>query len=432
VRPDRSRRGPLRVCFLTHYFPPEVGAPQTRIELLARTLAAGGAEVSVHTCFPHYPDGVIRPPYRNRPWLVERRAGIPVVRSLVYPAANRGFGRRLLNHGSFALSALATAPLTGPIDVLVGETPPLFTAAAGAAYAALKHAAYVVNVADRWPASAVELGMLRNRAAIGAASALERWVYRHADLIVAPTEGIVDALAGVPEANGKCRRVWPVVDVDRFAWQESASRGSGPLRVLFAGTVGLAQGLDVLVEASRLAGPDVVQTTIAGDGADAQRIAAIVRERGVANVRMLGAVDAHLVPRLYAESDASAVLLRDLQIFRGALPTKMLEGMAAGRPLLLAARGESARLVQDAAAGIVVAPGDPDALADACRRLQSDAQLRRDLGRAGRRYAEAHFGTARAAEQWVDRLDEAVTRHRAARAGSRRSRRAAAARCRGD
>jgi glycosyltransferase involved in cell wall biosynthesis len=395
----------LRVCFLTHYYPPEVGAPQTRIELLARTLAADGADVWVHTGFPHYPSGVVQPPFRNRPWRLERRAGVQVARSAVYPAPNRGFARRLANHASFALSAIATAPLTGPCDVVVAETPPLFTAAAGVAYAALKRAALVVNVADRWPASAIALGALRDRRAIAAAEALERWVYRHAQLIAAPTDGIVAAVDGLPEARGKTRRTWPVVDLARFDPCPPHDSG-GPLQLLFAGTVGLAHGLDVLVEASRLAGPEVVETTIAGDGADAERVRGLVRDRGVGNVRMLGTVAADRVPGLYAGADASAVLLRDLPIFRGALPTKMLEALAAGRPLLLSAGGEAARLLTDAGGGIVVAPGDPAALADGCRRLHSDPALRAELGAAGRRFAEQRFGAAQAAREWGALLDE--------------------------
>ena len=400
----------MRVCFLTHYFPPEVGAPQTRIDLLARALAARGAKVSVHTCFPHYPSGVVAAPYRNRPWLIERRGQVTVVRSAVYPAANRGFARRLVNHSSFALSALGTARLTGPADVVIGETPPLFTAAAGAVYAALKRAAYVVNVADRWPASAVELGALRDRHAIAAASAMERWVYERADLILAPTEGIVRSLAQVAEAADKVRRVWPVVDLARF--DPSSPDGDGPLRLLYAGTVGLAHGLDVLIEASRLAGPEVVQTTIAGDGADAPRIEAIIRQRRVANVKMLGAVAAERVADLYRQCDASVVLLRDLPIFAGALPTKMLESMAAGRPLLLSARGEAAQLLERAGAGLVTAPGDPAALAEACRLLRSDPAMRRALGGAGRVYAEEHFGAQRAVAQWTRQLSDALVAHR--------------------
>jgi glycosyltransferase involved in cell wall biosynthesis len=402
----------VRVCFLTHYFPPEVGAPQTRIALLAGWLEAAGIDIVVHTCFPHYPTGAIPPPYRNQLWMRERRDGVPIVRSAVYPAPNRGFARRLANHASFALSALLTSPATGALDVVVAESPPLFTAASGAAYAASKGATFVLHVADRWPASAVQLCALHNRQAIAAATALERWVYRRADLILAPTAGIVAALDELPTAAGKTRRVWPVVDLDRFSSAPPVDRG-GPLRLLFAGTLGLAHGLDTLVEASRLGGPDVVQTTIAGDGADRARIAALAES--ASNVRMLGIVPSEQIPRLYADCDASAVLLRDLPLFAGALPTKMLEAMAAARPLVLAARGEAVRLLEQAGGGVSVAPGDAQALAEVLRRMNLDPGLRTALGQAGRRYVEANFGAQRAADDWIRNLTDAVDRHERSR-----------------
>src|SRR5262245_60783056 len=121
---------PMRVTLLTHYYPPEVGAPQARLSALARGLSRRGVEVTVHTGFPHYPDGVIQPPYRNRPWLKEDADGVRVLRSAVYPAPNRGFGRRIANHVSFALSALASSPAGGAADAVIVETPPLLLAGA--------------------------------------------------------------------------------------------------------------------------------------------------------------------------------------------------------------------------------------------------------------------------------------------------------------
>jgi colanic acid biosynthesis glycosyl transferase WcaI len=405
----------VRICFLTHYFPPEAGAPQTRIDLLARMLAAHGDTVTVHTGFPHYPSGVIPDPYHNRPWQRERRDGITIVRSAVYPAANRGFGRRLTDHATFGLGALATAALSGAVDVVVGETPPLFTAAAGVAYAASKRAAYVVNVADRWPESAVQLGALRNPRVIAAAAALERFTYRHADLVTAPTQGIVAALQSVPEAGSKARRLWPVVDLGRFSSLRTVrlDQSGSPLRLLYAGTVGMAQDLEVLIRASKLAGADVVQTTIVGDGADAERLREVIATQRVDNVALLGPVPAARVPGLYATADAAAVLLRDLPIFTGALPTKLLEAMAAATPVLLAGRGESAQLVGAARAGVVVAPGSVAGLADGIRALAADPASRLTLGRAGRAYAEAHFGAERAGEAWAAALTDAVAAHRA-------------------
>lgn len=132
----------------------------------------------------------------------------------------------------------------------------------------------------------------------------------------------------------------------------------------------------------------------------------------VSNVALLGPVAAARVPSFYAAADAAAVLLRDLPIFTGALPTKLLEAMAAATPVLLAARGESAHLVAGAGAGAVVAPGSVTALADAIRALAADPANRLRLGRAGRVYADAHFGADRAGEAWAAALTDAVAAHR--------------------
>jgi glycosyltransferase involved in cell wall biosynthesis len=393
----------LRAVFLTHYYPPEAGAPQARISALAAGLAGLGWEVTIHTGFPHYPAGRVMAPYRNRPLLRERgRAGERIVRSAIYPTANRGFARRLANHLSLCGSALATAPASGAADVVVAESPPLFLAGAGVAYAAAKRAPLVVNVADRWPASAVELGALADARAIAAAEALERWIYSHAAAITVPTEGLARDLGAQPAAAGKVHRLAPAVDVARYAELEPAPAGEGPLRVLYAGTVGLAHGIGTLLEAARLAGPDVVEVTIAGGGAEADRLAGALP----GNVRVRGVVPSEQVPGLYAGADAGVVLLRDLPIFAGALPTKLLECLAAGRPALLSARGEAAALVERSGAGLVTAPEDPAALAGAFRRLHSDPALRARLGAAGREEA-ARFDRPASVRAWVELLQRA-------------------------
>jgi glycosyltransferase involved in cell wall biosynthesis len=393
----------VRICFLTHYYPPEVGAPQARISALARELAARGAEVTVHTGFPHYPDGVVPDPYSVRPFLRESDGEVKVVRTAVYPTANRGFGRRIANHASLAASALAGAALTGPADVVVCESPPLFLAGAAIPYARAKRAALLLNVADRWPASAVELGALSDRRAIAAAEWLERAAYRAADAISVPTEGLVEDVESVPEARGKVVRLGPSVDVERF---DPAPVEGGPvLRVLYAGTIGLAQGLDTLFEAARHAGPERVEVTVAGDGADAPELRERFARGGISNVRMLGGVPHGRVPALYAAADASVVLLRDRPIFAGALPTKMLEAMAAGRAIVLSARGESARVLEGCGAGIVVNPEDPEALARAFGELAGDVDRLRSLGRAGRRCATERFSRGRVVDAWYGVLE---------------------------
>jgi glycosyltransferase involved in cell wall biosynthesis len=401
----------MRLRILTHYYPPEVGAPQVRLAALAHGLARAGAEVTVHTGFPHYPDGEIKPPYRNRPFQVEEVDGVRVMRSWVYAAPNRGFGRRLANHASLAASALTAAPAGGPADVLLVETPPLLLAGGAVAYARAKRARLVLNVADLWPDSAVEMGTLSSQRAIAAARRVERAAYSEAAAIACPTEGIFAALRQRPESAGKAALMRPAVDLSRFDPAMSSAAANGlagvdgtqPLRVLYAGTVGLAHGLgtllDTAAELERRPGTPRVAVTIAGDGAEAPALRARLAGGDPAGVRMLGAVPAERIPSLYAEHDAAVVMLRDLPIFEGALPTKMLEAMAAGRPVVLAARGEAAHLVESEGCGVVVPPEDPRALAAALASLAADPAGRTAMGAAGRRAAERDFGR----EAWLHR-----------------------------
>lgn len=360
--------------------------------------------VTVHTGFPHYPDGRILAPYANRPWKVEDHDGVRVVRSAVAAVPNRGFVPRLLDHTAFSLSSLATVGLTGATDVVVVESPPLFLASSAVPYARAKRARLVLNVSDLWPESAVELGALTRPRMIEAAHRLARFAYRHAHTITVPTDGMRAALEGLPESAGKVHHMPPSVDAGSFAMEPP--RRSGPLRVLYAGTVALAQGLGTLVEAARRAGPEVVSVTIAGSGLMVEELREHVRRREASNVEVVGAVPPSAVPDLYARADVGAVLLRDLPIFRDALPTKLFESLAAGRPVALSAAGESARFVTENGAGLVVPPEDPDALATVFRELrdQSDEQFG-SLSDAARRCAKAH-DRAEATTRWLRLLQD--------------------------
>ena len=286
----------------------------------------------------------------------------------------------------------------------------------------------MLHIADLWPDSAVEMGTLGSPRAIAAARRLERAAYRQAAAIACPTEGIFAALESRPESAGKAALTRPAVDLERFdlamARSKSAAANDGgeeeggrrPLRVLYAGTVGLAHGLGTLLDAAEeldrraaaRGGEADLAVTIAGDGADAPALRARLAAGGPAGVRMLGAVPAERVPALYAESDVAVVMLRDLPIFEGALPTKMLEAMAAARPVVLAARGEAARLVEAEGCGLVVAPEDPRALAGALETLAADPARRAAMGAAGRAAAERDFGR----EAWLERWHELLSRSR--------------------
>ena len=387
---------------ITHYFHPEVGAPQTRLLESARLLRSHGHAVTVLTCFPNYPDGVIPQAYRGHLVLRECLDGIDVVRSAVYPAPNRGFARRLVNHASSAVSAVVASPAVGRFDVAIAESPPLFTAVAAGVVARMRRAPLVLNVADLWPESAVQLGALRNPLAIRAACSLERFAYAHASAITVPTPGIRQMLLQAGQPPEKVIYLPNAVQVERF--QIRGEPASAVRRIVYCGTVGMAQGVGTLLDAARLLEQSgQFGFEIVGDGAERLELEKRARSLGLNTVTFVGRSAREEVPERIAMADAAVISLRNLALFEDALPTKLLEYMAAGKPVIAAASGQVARLVEATGCGIACAPEDPGAMASAIKSLAADPSQAYEMGLCGRRYVEAHLSR----EQFVERLEEA-------------------------
>jgi glycosyltransferase involved in cell wall biosynthesis len=406
----------LRVTFLTHYFPPEVGAAQSRLIELATRLVQAGEQVTVVTGFPNYPTGEIPPAYRGRWFMEEHMNGIRVLRTWVFATRNKGFFKRILNHISFVLSAPTAVPRLGKTDVIYVQSPPLLVGVPALAFNRLRRAPFVFNVSDIWPQSAIELGALRNPLAIRAAEWLERHLYRRAARITVATPGILERLAarGVPRE----KLVLLTNGVDTAAYQPGPPQAGlarqlgldGHKVFLYAGTLGLSQGLDTVLEAAKLTrDPDVLYVLL-GDGADKGALVAKAEAEQIANVRFLPSQPKESMPGLLNLAYASLIPLRRLDLFKAALPSKMFESMAVGKPLVAGLWGEGADLVTQARCGLVVEPENPGALRDAVVKLVADPASARAMGDNGRRYVTEHYDRARIATRLREVLREVASR----------------------
>ena len=396
----------MKLLILTPYFPPEVGAPQTRLYELAVRLVRRGHEVTVLTGFPNYPSGVIPEGYRGKVRMEEAMEGIRIVRTWIYATPNKGFYKRILNHLSFMVSSAWTGLGLERHDLMIVESPPLFDGLSGVFLRALKRMPTAFYIADLWPQSAVELGMLRNPLLVKVAEGIERFIYRHSDRLLAITRGIeenlhaaghehvfflpnaVDTSAFHPDLDGSALRERLNL-ADRFV-------------VLYAGTHGLQQKLETLVEAARILEKRSLPVTVlmVGDGADKDNL--VRMGAGVSTLRFLDSVPKREVPEWVAVCDAYAIVLRDIPLFRGARPCKMFEPMAAGKPLVASIMGEAEQMIRESEAGIIVPPESPEPLADAIEQLFHDRELGRRLGAGGRRYVVEHLDR----EHVVDRFEE--------------------------
>jgi glycosyltransferase involved in cell wall biosynthesis len=384
---------------VTHYFPPEIGAPQARLSETARAWAADGLDVTVLTGMPNHPTGVIPPEYRGARLRTERIDGYRVLRTWLYATPNEGVVRKTLCHLSFMVTSVALGGWrTGPCDVVVVSSPTFFPLGSAWLLARLRRARLVVEVRDLWPAIFEQLGVLTNRRVLGVLERLELAAYRAADTVVTVTEGFRDDIVrrGIPA--GKVHVVRNGVDIDRFHPDTVAPPGlrtrlgasDGQILVLYIGAHGISHGLTSLADAAARLADAPVRFAFVGEGAEKRRLADHVRALGLANTALHDGVPRERVPGMVAAADICVVPLRDVPMFDTFIPSKMFELLAAGRPVIGAVRGEAARILV-AAGQVVVPPEDPEALAGAVARLAADPARRSRMARDGRAHVERHF-----------------------------------------
>lgn len=403
----------MKILFISHYFPPEVNAPANRTFEHARRWVADGHEVTVITGVPNHPKGQIFPGYENR-WIQEERCdGIRVIRTWMYLGASESALTRSLNYVLFAFTVLAAALRAGTPDVVVATTPQFFSGVAGAIVSRMKRRPFVLEVRDLWPDSIVQLLPLRSRLLTRFLEMIEKLLYRTADGIVVNSRAFIDHIAtfGIPKRrislvyNGIDPALFHVGDRDVELLREHGLEGR--FLVAYIGTLGMAHGLTTVLEAAeRVRDLEDVLFLLIGDGADRSRLEEELAERGLTNVRLLGLRPRAEIPRWIATIDVSLVLLRDLPVLETVVPSKIFETLAEARPVILAARGEIRRMVEEAKAGFVIDPESPSQLADAVRLVRANPDEARTRARNGREWVHASFQRDELARKMASFLEE--------------------------
>jgi glycosyltransferase involved in cell wall biosynthesis len=404
----------MRVLIVSHYFPPEIGAPQARLSDLARFWTEAGDQVTVLTGMPNHPTGIMPPEYRGRIRAEEHVDGYRVVRTWLYATPNEGIVRKTFCHLSFMVSSVVLgARRAGRADVVVVSSPTFFSILSGWLIARTRRARLVVEVRDLWPAIFVELGVLRNRVLIRLLTAMEMASYRAADEVVVVTDGFRDDLLRRGVDPEKIHVVCNGVDVDVFTpvppdplVRARLGAGDDETLVLYAGAHGISHGLESVAAAAAKLADTGVTFAFVGEGAAKRRVEARVVELGVANLTMLPGVPRHEVPGLLGAADICLVPLRDVPLFATFIPSKIFEYLAAGKAVVGSVRGEAADILR-AAGAVVVEPEDPAALADAIKDLADDAGRRAEMGERGRRYVVQHFDRRRLAAHYRTILQRA-------------------------
>lgn len=396
----------MRIVILTQYYPPETGAPQNRLSSLAKYLLCFGNEVEVVTAMPNYPKYEIFPGYKGKKYVKETMDGIRVHRSSLFVSKTGGMMNRLANYFSFTLTSYYTGvKRVTPPDILICESPPLFLGITAVFLKRRWKCRLVFNVSDLWPESAEKMGIITNKAILNLSYRLARWIYRNADLVSGQTQGIIQAIRNMqPEKqlfwfpNG--------ADMDIFNVADERVEKKRGFAVLYAGIIGHAQGLEVVLQAAHaLREHQDIHFYLIGDGPEKSKLVGLKDQLGLHNITFIPHQAKETVMGWVKSCDACVVPLRKLDLFRGAIPSKLFEPLATGKPILLGVEGEAKELFIDQAnAGVFYEPENGEALKEAVLKLYHDPALAHQLGCNGRRYVDAYFRRDKIAEAFWQEL----------------------------
>lgn len=402
----------MRYLILSQYYEPE---PVPKPHDLALALQEHGDEVEVITGFPNYPSGKLYSGYRLKFRASESVQGIPVTRMLEVPYHGRSTIGRLINYGSFMVSAPLGSIGKDRFDAAYVWHPPLTIGLAACAIALFRRVPFVYDVQDIWPESAVLSGMMKEGVLTRIASRLERFVYRRAAHILVVTEGARQNLIekGVPPEKLSVMPHW--IDESLFAEVDptviSAFRtengwSSDDFVFLFAGNLGMVQGLQSVLEGVRLTDRPA-RVVFVGDGAERETLIEASRSMGLGSrVSFIPRQPPSRIPLFMAASDALLIHLKRSQLSHWVIPTKTFAYLAAGRPIIMGMEGAAAELVYRAGAGLLAEPENPASLAHAMNALQRASRSERDeMGRCGRAFLHAHFSKKKVLQQYVELLE---------------------------
>ena len=349
--------------------------------------------VTVITCAPNFPKGQVFDGYKNKLWQVEYISGIRVIRVWTYMAPNEGVVRRTFDYLSFMVSAVFASLFVRKIDLVVGTSPQFFTVCAAYVVARLKRLPWIFELRDMWPASISSVGALRSKSVGRLLTQIEEFLYSRASAIVPVTDSFKDNLVSRGIAPHKIFVVTNGVDADFFSGDIACSNISEQFRlhekfvVGYLGTIGMAHGLETLVEAAakmqQSEGFEAVHFLIIGEGAQKNELRQKINEKKLQNISVCSGIAKREVPAHLALMDVGVVHLKKSEVFDSVIPSKIFEYMTMGIPILHCVPGESAKIVVEGEAGLFVAPEDPEDLVCAIKKIYLDCELRHALGAKG-------------------------------------------------
>jgi glycosyltransferase involved in cell wall biosynthesis len=405
----------MRLLILTQYYPPEIGAPQNRLHELAIRLKEMGIHIEVLTAMPNYPKMEIMEAYKGGKIKEEIIDGIIVHRASIFVSKSKSIVKRLLNYFSFVFTSYLRGRKLPSFDYLMVESPPLFLGYSAMVLSKKLNAKLIFNVSDLWPESAEKLDLVANKMMLKFAYQLEAKCYAKSFLITGQTNGIVESIkTRFPSKdvywlpNGVDLNYYNPDNLPDSSFRQKMGFDSTDLLIFYGGIIGYAQGLDVILNAAEiLKDKKSVKFILQGSGPEKERLLKLKEELHLTNVYFLPPVDKKEMPNVLMAVDIAVVPLRKIELFQGAIPSKIFESLSMKVPLILGVDGEArGHFITKAEAGFYFEPENAIELAACVMKFDENRELITQMGNKGRSYVDKYFNRNNIAQNLFEKLNK--------------------------
>jgi len=400
----------MKILFITDNFPPETNAPATRTYEHCVQWIKAGAEVTIITCAPNFPQGKIYPGYKNKFYQKEEIDGIHVIRVWSYITANEGFIKRVLDYLSFAFMAFLVG-LFQKTDVIIATSPQFFTTWSGVALSKIKRKPWIFELRDLWPESIRTVGAMKHEKILDRLEKIELWLYKNATRVIAVTDAFKDNLIkrGINQdkidviTNGSNTELFSPQKKDEKLLQELGL--SGTFIVGYIGTHGMAHSLDFIIRSIAKTEDKQIHFLFIGGGAMKETIMTIAKELKLDNITFLDPITKDDVPKYLALTDVSLAPLKKSDTFRTVIPSKIFEASAMQKPTLLGVEGQAQKILEKYNAGVCFEPENEKDFINKLLHLKNDAEAYKKYQNGCQHLAEA-YDRKRLAEKMLNILQK--------------------------
>jgi glycosyltransferase involved in cell wall biosynthesis len=360
----------MKILLLTDYYPPEYNAPALRCSYHAEYWAKNGHDVTVLTCAPNFPNGILFKGYKNKIMSSSKVNGVNVVRCWSFISKNEGFILRVLDHLSSALMFSIVPFFIKRPDVVIATSPQFLTLISGYISSSLIRRSLVIEIRDMWPEGII---FLSNQSILyKVLERMELFLYKRSSKIITVTNSFAKDIAHrakIPENdisisyNG-CDDYLEKSDSSAENLRKKLNL-KGKFVVGYAGTVGISHGLDILVAKFKDIAPSLnACMLIIGNGAMHKKLKSLVKEKNITNVLILDAVPKTKINHFLSLFDVCLVSLKDLPAYDKVIPSKLFEAVAHNKPILAGLRGEAKLIVESNCIGEVFHPENASSFED--------------------------------------------------------------------